>query len=88
MGNKLINFRASDRLRTRIADYATEKDLNISEACRNLIVQQLEQQEQRSNANHFAQFLASLGYSSVSEIPNEELDAVVGAYLDTKKEVV
>ena len=87
MANKLVQFRASDSLRNRIAGFAQEHELTVSEACRNLIALQLERQERLVTADRLLQILQSLGYESISEIPSERLDDVVAAYLASTKEL-
>lgn len=79
--NKVIQFRVNETLYARIQAFADKHDLNISEACRNLIGIQLQKEEKVVTADKLLQILTALGYDRISDIPNDKLDEVVGAYL-------
>ena len=79
--NKVIQFRVNDALYSRIEQFAIAHDLNISEACRNLIGIQLQREEKVITANKLLDILSSLGYDTISSIPSDKVDEVVATYL-------
>lgn len=82
MDNKL-QFRCNDSFLTKIDAFAANHDMSRSEAIRNLISIGLN--ENVVTANEFKDFLLSLGYEKVSEIPSQELDNVTSSYLEWAK---
>ena len=82
MDNKL-QFRCNDSFLAKIDAFAANHDMSRSEAIRNLIGIGLTTNVVA--ANEFKDFLLSLGYEKLSEIPSQELDNVTGKYLEWAK---
>ena len=82
MDNKL-QFRCNDSFLAKIDAFAANHDMSRSEAIRNIIGIGLTTNVVA--ANEFKDFLLSLGYEKLSEIPSQELDNVTGKYLEWAK---
>ena len=78
-----LQFRCNETFLTKIDAFAANHDMSRSEAIRNLIGIGLNTNVVA--ADEFKDFLLSLGYDRVSEIPGQELDNVTGKYLEWAK---
>ena len=78
-----LQFRCNETFLTKIDAFAAHHNMTRSEAIRNLIGIGLTTNVVA--ADEFKDFLLSLGYDRVSEIPTQELDNVTGKYLEWAK---
>lgn len=84
MTNNIHQFRCSETLIEKVKDFGTEHNLNKSEAIRNLITLGLDNSNVVTAAQ-FKEFLLSLGYDRVSDIPDSLLDNVTDSYIQWAK---
>ena len=70
----LIQFRVSENLKKKIIDFATDNELTVSEACRNLINMELNRKETVFSAHEFVDFLKDMGFNSLDALDSKELD--------------
>lgn len=73
MMNNTIQLRVSDSLKAKIDAFAAAHEMNVSEACRNLISMELNRKEVVFKASDFVEFLKSVGFNALDEIEPETL---------------
>lgn len=78
--NNTIQIRVSDTLKAKIEAFAAANEMNVSEACRNLINMELNRKETVFAASDFVKFLQSVGFDSLDEIEPKTLDDAAKFY--------
>ena len=71
--NNTIQVRVSDSMKAKIEAFAAAHEMNVSEACRNLISMELNRKETVFAASDFVKFLQSVGFNALDEIEQLKL---------------
>ena len=80
MMNNTIQVRVSDSMKAKIEAFAAANEMNVSEACRNLISMELNRKETVFAASDFVKFLQSVGFNALDEIEPETLNDAAKFY--------
>lgn len=80
MMNNTIQLRVSDEMKSKIDAFAAAHEMNLSEACRNLIAMELNRKEVVFAASDFVEFLKSVGFSNLDEIEPATLNDAAKFY--------
>ena len=78
--NNTIQLRVSDSMKAKIDAFAAAHEMNLSEACRNLISMELNRKETVFAASDFVEFLKSVGFSNLDEIEPATLNDAAKFY--------
>lgn len=85
--NNTIQVRVSDEMKSKIDAFAAAHEMNLSEACRNLIAMELNRKEVVFAASDFVEFLKSVGFSNLDEIEPATLNDAAKFYESYRKEL-
>lgn len=84
MRSNAVQVRVSDTMREKIEAFAAEHEMNVSEACRNLMAMELNRRETVFAASDFVRFLKSVGFNALDEIEPKTLDDAARFYQSYK----